>query len=139
MLWMAFGPFVIYPPSGFIDPWIYTGYFTNFHYLVAHNGFTYYVSRLPSILPGRLAFVCGQQNVNQGLATGDMGKLYDLSGNSKTIVHLTSHPERIAQRSQLMAARGVLLGNQRHTTIDYDGKPFTVVLQDVIRDSRMRH
>jgi hypothetical protein len=38
-----------------------------------------------------------------------------------------------------MAARGVLLGNQRRTTIDYDGKPFTVVLQDVIRDSRMRH
>ena len=88
---------------------------------------------------GAALFVCGRQNVNQGLATGDMGKLYDLSGNSKTIVHLTSHPERIAQRSQLMAARGVLLGNQRRTTIDYDGKPFTVVLQDVIRDSRMRH
>lgn len=54
--WVAFGPFAIYPPAGFIDPWFYTGYFTNFSYLLLQRGFTYYVSRLPWILPGRAAF-----------------------------------------------------------------------------------
>ena len=62
MLWMAFGPFAIYPPRGFIDPWIYTGYFSNFTYLLSHGGVTYYVSRLAWILPGRLAFgIAGAQ------------------------------------------------------------------------------
>ena len=84
-------------------------------------------------------FVAGYQNVNQGLATGDVAKLYELFGFSKTIVHLTDHPERIARRVELMAARGVLVENERRTTIDYEGKAFTVVLQDVIRDPRMRH
>jgi len=88
---------------------------------------------------GAALFVSGHENVNQGLATGDVGMLYNLFGYSKTIVHLTSHPERMAQRAQLMTARGVLVDNERRTTIDYDGSPFTVVLQDVIRDPRMRH
>lgn len=56
LLWLAFGPFAIYSPIGFIDPWFYTGYFTNFQYLLLHDGFTYYVSRLPWIIPGRIAF-----------------------------------------------------------------------------------
>jgi len=56
LLWLAFGPFAIYSPIGFIDPWLYTGYFTNFAYLLRHHGFTYYVSRLPWIIPGRIAF-----------------------------------------------------------------------------------
>lgn len=59
---MAFGPFVIYPPVGYIDPWIYTGYFSNFAYLLSAGGLTYYVSRLPWILPGRLVFgIAGAQ------------------------------------------------------------------------------
>jgi hypothetical protein len=89
-------------------------------------------------ISGAMLFLCSHENVNQGLATGDVGKLYDLFGYSKTIVHLTSHPERIAQRAQLMAARGVLVGNERRTTIDYLGKPFTVVLQDVADNLHMR-
>ena len=56
LLWLDFGPFAIYPSAGFIDPWFYPGYFPNFSYLLAHSGFTYYVSRLPWILPGRAAF-----------------------------------------------------------------------------------
>ena len=88
---------------------------------------------------GAMLFLGSHENVNQGLATGDVARLYEIFGFSKTIVHLTSHPERIAQRIQLMAARGVLVNNQRGTTIDYRGKPFTVVLQDVVRDPRARH
>jgi hypothetical protein len=56
LLWLAFGPFAIYPPVGYLDPWFYTGYFSNFSYLLLHRGFTYYVSRLPWIIPGRIAF-----------------------------------------------------------------------------------
>ncbi len=87
---------------------------------------------------GAALFVCGHQNVNQELATGDSGMLGYLFPFDRTIVHLTSHPQRIAQRTELMAARGVLVGNEQRTTIDYDGKPFTVVLQDVVDNSRMR-
>lgn len=56
LLWLAYGPFAIYAPAGFVDPWLYTGYFRNFSYLLEHHGFTYYVSRLPWIIPGRIAF-----------------------------------------------------------------------------------
>jgi hypothetical protein len=31
------------------------------------------------------------------------------------------------------------VSNERRATIDYGGKPFIVVLQDVIRDPRVRH
>jgi hypothetical protein len=56
LLWLIFGPFAIYQPIGYLDPWFYTGYFTNFSYLLLHRGFVYYVSRLPWIIPGRIAF-----------------------------------------------------------------------------------
>lgn len=55
-LWLAYGPFGIYSPIGTLDPWFYTGYFTNFSYLLLHRGVTYYVSRLPWIIPGRFAY-----------------------------------------------------------------------------------
>jgi len=56
LLFLLLGPFSNYGPAGFLDPWFYTGYFTNFSYLLRHVGNTYYVSRLPWILPGLLAF-----------------------------------------------------------------------------------
>jgi hypothetical protein len=56
LLFLLLGPFSNYGPAGFLDPWFYTGYFTNFSYLLLHFGKTYYVSRLPWILPGLLAF-----------------------------------------------------------------------------------
>jgi hypothetical protein len=87
---------------------------------------------------GAALFVCAHENVNQALATGDVGRLDGLFGYSKTIVHLTTHPERMAQRGQMMAARGVVVGNERRTTIECAGRPFTVVLQDVIGDPRVR-
>lgn len=55
-LWLAYGPFSIYSPIGTLDPWFYTGYFTNFSYLLLHRGFSYYVSRLPWIIPGRFVY-----------------------------------------------------------------------------------
>ena len=93
----------------------------------------------PLFTSGAALFVGGYQDVNQVLATGGVAQLNELFGFSKTIVHFTSYPQRIAQREQLMAARGVLVENERRTTFDYDGKSFTVVLQDVIRNPRMRH
>jgi hypothetical protein len=62
-LWLAYGPFGIYSPIGTLDPWFYTGYFTNFSYLLLHHGMTYYVSRLPWIIPGRLAFAVASPEV----------------------------------------------------------------------------
>ncbi|MBS1859027.1 MAG: glycosyltransferase family 39 protein [Acidobacteria bacterium] len=56
LLFLLLGPYSDYGPAGYLDPWIYTGYFTNFSYLVRHIGPTYYVSRLPWILPGIAAF-----------------------------------------------------------------------------------
>ncbi|HYK18977.1 MAG TPA: glycosyltransferase family 39 protein [Bryobacteraceae bacterium] len=50
------GPYSNFAPVGFLDPWYYTGYFLHFRYLVHTYGPTYYVSRLPWILPGLTAF-----------------------------------------------------------------------------------
>jgi hypothetical protein len=50
------GPYSNFAPVGFLDPWYYTGYFLHFRYLVQTYGPTYYVSRLPWILPGLAAF-----------------------------------------------------------------------------------
>lgn len=56
LLFLLFGPYSNYAPAGFLDTWIYTGYFTHFSYLLRHYGITYYVSRLPYIVPGLLIF-----------------------------------------------------------------------------------
>ncbi|MCU1232602.1 MAG: hypothetical protein JWP63_569 [Candidatus Solibacter sp.] len=55
-LFLLLGPYSNFAPSGFLDPWFYTGYFTNFGYLIHHFGPTYFVGRLPWIIPGLLAF-----------------------------------------------------------------------------------
>lgn len=55
-LFLLLGPYSNFAPPGFIDPWVYTGYFTHFSYLLQHYGVTYYVSRLPWIAPGLLVF-----------------------------------------------------------------------------------
>jgi hypothetical protein len=49
---LAFGPFSNYSPVGYLDPWIYTGYFLSFDELVQRYGYSYYGSRLGYILPG---------------------------------------------------------------------------------------
>jgi len=57
LLFLLFGPYSNFgTDDGYLDPWYYTGYFTNFSYLLRHYGFTYYVSRLPWIVPGVLAY-----------------------------------------------------------------------------------
>ena len=56
LLFLLFGPYSNFAPAGFLDPWYYTGYFTNFSYMMHHYGQTYFVSRLPWIIPGLLAF-----------------------------------------------------------------------------------
>jgi len=55
-MFLMFGPYSNFGPAGNIDPWLYTGYFTHFSYLVHHHGITYYATRLPWIVPGLLAF-----------------------------------------------------------------------------------
>jgi hypothetical protein len=56
VLFLVFGPYATFAPQGYIDPWFYTGYFTHFSYLMHYWGVTYYVSRLPWILPGVTLF-----------------------------------------------------------------------------------
>jgi hypothetical protein len=56
LLLLLFGPYSNFAAAGYLDPWFYTGYFTNFSYLVHQFGPNYFVSRLPWILPGVLAF-----------------------------------------------------------------------------------
>jgi hypothetical protein len=56
MLFILAGPYSNFASPAFIDPWLYTGYFSNFSYLLRHYGVTYYVSRLPWIIPGWLVF-----------------------------------------------------------------------------------
>lgn len=55
-LFCLLAPYSNFASQGYLDPWFYTGYFTHFSYLLQHNGLTYYVSRLPWIIPGLLAF-----------------------------------------------------------------------------------
>ena len=42
--------------SGRVDQWFYLGFFTNFHFLFVHYGFTYYAGRLPWIIVGRFLY-----------------------------------------------------------------------------------
>jgi hypothetical protein len=53
---LLLGPFTNYSPAGFLDPWIDTGYFTNFADMVHRFGMPYYSTRLPYILFGVLMY-----------------------------------------------------------------------------------
>jgi len=44
----------LYNPIGWLDPWYYTGFWTNFEQMYLHFANTYYASRLPWIVPGYL-------------------------------------------------------------------------------------
>jgi hypothetical protein len=44
----------LYNPNGTVDPWLYTALFVNFDQINAYFGTTYYASRLPWIVPGRI-------------------------------------------------------------------------------------
>jgi len=56
LFFLLLGPYSNFGPTSYLDPWFYTGYFTHFSYLLRHAGVTYYVSRLPWIIPGWLMF-----------------------------------------------------------------------------------
>jgi hypothetical protein len=56
LLFVLFGPYPNYASISYIDPWVYTGYFTNYAYLQHHYGTMYYFSRLPWTIPGLIAF-----------------------------------------------------------------------------------
>lgn len=56
MLFLLLGPYSNFSPAGTLDPWLYTGYFTHFTYMVEHYGLNYYVSRLPWVVPGLAVF-----------------------------------------------------------------------------------
>ncbi|HTC94582.1 MAG TPA: hypothetical protein VK699_14170 [Terriglobales bacterium] len=79
LLWL--GPFSNYSPPGFLDPWIDTGYFTNFHYLVNRFGLLYYVSRLPYEMFGVLMYkifspLAANYLINVTILTADTFSLY---------------------------------------------------------------
>ena len=59
-LFLLLGPYSNFGPIGYLDPWYYTGYFMHFSYLVKAAGATYYVSRLPWIVPGLIVFRIAQ-------------------------------------------------------------------------------
>jgi len=56
MLYALCSPYSNFASAGFIDPWFYTGYFSNFTYLHRFAGVPYYVTRLAWILPGVVVF-----------------------------------------------------------------------------------
>jgi hypothetical protein len=46
----------LYNPLGTVDPWLYTALFVNFDQVYAHFTNTYYASRLPWVVPGRIVY-----------------------------------------------------------------------------------
>jgi hypothetical protein len=62
-------------------------------------------------------------------------KLRDVVRPNTTLVHLTLHPERIPGRVQLLAARGIHVGNERQWTMPYRGQTIHVIFQDVTEAS----
>jgi hypothetical protein len=54
MYWWTSAP--LYNPTGSIDPWLYTALFVNFEEIYKHFGGSYYASRLPWIVPGRITY-----------------------------------------------------------------------------------
>jgi hypothetical protein len=46
----------LFNPGTSVDPWLYTAAFRNLGYVYQHFGTTYYVSRLPWVIPGRIAY-----------------------------------------------------------------------------------
>jgi hypothetical protein len=56
VVYITVGPFQHFPPSGWVDSGIYTGYFRHFGWMNDHYGSTYFASRWPYILPGWLIY-----------------------------------------------------------------------------------
>jgi hypothetical protein len=79
-------------------------------------------------------YVSGHIDVGEKLSQGS-GRLYLLN---TMMVHLTSHPERIAERTKLMASRGIGVGYQRHMDFMYAGTNFTVTVQDLTIQTALR-
>jgi hypothetical protein len=76
-------------------------------------------------------YVSPHVNLAKELSTGSG----ILNPSTDSIVHLTAHPERIAERVRLLASRGLGVENERRTELSYAGKRFTVELQDLTAPS----
>ncbi|HZR29920.1 MAG TPA: hypothetical protein VFA71_14175 [Terriglobales bacterium] len=88
LFWLAFsgvllwlGPFANYSPAGWLDPWLYTGYFTNFHDMVHRFGLRYYAARLPYVLFGVLMYkvfspLAANYLINVAILSADTFSLY---------------------------------------------------------------
>jgi hypothetical protein len=79
-------------------------------------------------------YISGHIDVSKTLSKGS-GRLYLAN---TMMVHLTSHPERIAERTKLMASRGIGVGYQRHMDFVYAGTNFTVTVQDLTIETALR-
>jgi len=72
-------------------------------------------------------YVSGHLDITKEFSSGSQ-RLYL---TNTMMVHLTSHPERIAERTLLMASRGIGVAYERHIELTYAGASFTVALQDL--------
>ncbi|MBV9509294.1 MAG: hypothetical protein JO303_03305, partial [Caulobacteraceae bacterium] len=54
--YVTIGPFQHFPPVGWVDSGIYTGYFRHFSWMIHRYGATYFASRWPYIFPGWLIY-----------------------------------------------------------------------------------
>jgi len=82
-------------------------------------------------------FLCGHEEIAQGLRSGDMALMRYFFPGNRTFVHLTIYPERIAGRNREMTSHGIVLGNERRAAFEYRGRPVAVVIEDVIDSSRL--
>jgi hypothetical protein len=57
--------------------------------------------------------------------------------NTTTLVHLTTDPGKVNERTRLLATRGIQVGNERGTTYNSIYGPIEVVLQDVLDTSHL--
>jgi hypothetical protein len=109
LLWL--GPFSNYSPPGTLDPWMYTGYFTNFRYLVNRFGLRYYPSRLPYVMFGVLMYkvfspLAANYLINVAILGADVFSLYAILSRhtgrgiaSVSVIALACNPCLIASVS----------------------------------------
>ena len=68
------------------------------------------------------------------LATAPPAQVREYLKPNTTLVHLTSHPERMEVRRKLLAGRGIAGGNERTITLPWA----TAILQDITSMSELK-
>jgi hypothetical protein len=120
--WVVDAP--LYNPSGSIDPWLYTGLFTNFAFTYHLFWNTYYASRLPWVVPGLLLHDLFPDRVAYFILHG----AFFVGGGVALFVLV----RRFLGRLPAFVAYAALLGNQLYYTAEtweyVDGAVITYLL-----------